>query len=149
MNGVNTVHLIGNLGGDPDIRYTPNGVAVANASLAVNESWTDKEGQRQERVEWVKLVFWNKLAEVVGEHLRKGAPIYVQGKLQTRSWEDQSGQKKYTTEVVVSQMNMLGSKQENQQQSPADYKGTPAQESGPAFSGGGLPDAIDDEDLPF
>ena len=105
--GINKVILIGNLGGDPEVRYTPGGAAVANVTLATNESWNDREGQRQERTEWHRLVFWSKLAEIVGQYLKKGSKIYVEGRLQTRSWDDQSGQKKYTTEIVVSDMQML------------------------------------------
>ena len=105
--GVNKVILIGNLGGDPEVRYTPGGAAVANVNLATNESWTDREGQRQERTEWHRLVFWSKLAEIVGQYLKKGSKVYVEGRLQTRQWDDQSGQKRYTTEIVVSDMQML------------------------------------------
>jgi single-strand DNA-binding protein len=105
--GVNKVILIGNLGGDPEVRYTPGGAAVANATLATNESWNDRDGQRQERTEWHRLVFWSKLAEIVGQYLKKGSKIFVEGRLQTRSWDDQSGQKKYTTEIVVTDMQML------------------------------------------
>lgn len=105
--GVNKVILIGNLGGDPEVRYTPGGAAVANVTLATNESWNDREGQRQERTEWHRLVFWSKLAEIVGQYLKKGSKIFVEGRLQTRQWDDQSGQKRYTTEIVVTDMQML------------------------------------------
>ena len=105
--GVNKVILIGNLGSDPEVKYTPSGVPVANVSLATNESWTDRNGERQERTEWHRLVIWRKLAEIVGQYLRKGSKIYIEGKLQTRSWEDQNGQKRYTTEVVANSMEML------------------------------------------
>ncbi len=111
MRGVNKVILIGNLGADPDVRYTPAGAAVANVSLATNESWKDKEtGEKRERTEWHRLVFFGKLAEVVGEHLKKGAPIYVEGKIQTRKWQAKDGTDHYTTEVVCSEMQMLGGK---------------------------------------
>ena len=107
--GVNKVILIGNLGGDPEVKYTPGGAAVANVNLATSDSWTDKgSGERQERTEWHRLVFWNKLAEIVGQYLRKGSKIYVEGRLQTRSWDDpQSGQKRFMTEGVASDMQML------------------------------------------
>ena len=105
--GVNKVILIGNLGGDPEVRYTPGGAAVANVNLATNESWNDREGNKQERTEWHRLVFWSKLAEIVGQYLKKGSKVYVEGRLQTRQWDDQSGQKRYTTEIVVSDMQML------------------------------------------
>ena len=111
--GVNKVILIGNLGSDPEVRYTPSGVPVANFSLATTETWTDKSGERQERTEWHRLVLWRKLAEIAGQYLKKGGKLYVEGKLQTRSWDDQSGQKRYSTEVVVNDMQMLDSRGES------------------------------------
>ena len=104
---VKKVILIGNLGSDPEVRFTPSGVQVANFSLATSESWTDKAGERQERAEWHRIVLWRRLAEVAGQYLKKGSKIYIEGKLQTRSWEDQNGQKRYTTEVVANSMEML------------------------------------------
>ena len=104
---VNKVILIGNLGSDPELRFTPSGVQVANFSLATSESWTDKAGERQERAEWHRIVLWRRLAEVAGQYLKKGSKIYIEGKLQTRSWEDQNGQKRYTTEIVANSMEML------------------------------------------
>ena len=109
--GVNKVILVGNLGSDPQMRYTPNGTAVANFSLATNESYTDKDGNRQEQTEWHRIVAWARLAEVCGEYLTKGKQIYVEGKLRTRSWE-QDGVKRYTTEIVAREMQMLGSRQD-------------------------------------
>ena len=145
---VNKVILIGNIGSDPEVKTTPSGVQVANFSLATTESWTDKAGERQERAEWHRLVLWRKLAEIAGQYLKKGAKIYIEGKLQTRSWEDQSGQKRYTTEVVVDQMEMLDGKGQtkNLDETPytrsSDYDGVePAAD--PAGSGS------DDDDLPF
>lgn len=102
--GVNKVILIGNLGNEPEVKYTTNGVPVVSVSLATNESWTDRNGERQQRTEWHRLVFWRKLAEIVGQYLRKGSKVYVEGRLETRSWDDQSGQKRYTTEIVVNDM---------------------------------------------
>ena len=111
--GVNKVILIGNLGSDPEVRYTPDGVPVANFNLATTESWNDRNtGERQERTEWHRLVLWSKLAEIAGQYLKKGSKIYVEGKLQTRSWDDQSGQKRYTTEIRVFEMQMLDSRGE-------------------------------------
>lgn len=111
--GVNKVILIGNLGSDPEVRYTPDGVPVANFSLATTESWNDRNtGERQERTEWHRLVLWRRQAEVAQQYLKKGSKVYVEGKLQTRSWDDQSGQKRYTTEVVVFDMQMLDSRGE-------------------------------------
>ena len=104
---INKVMLIGNLGSDPELRFTPSGVQVANFSLATTESWTDKSGERQERAEWHRIVLWRRLAEIAGQYLKKGSKIYIEGKLQTRSWEDQNGQKRYTTEVVANSMEML------------------------------------------
>jgi len=117
--GVNKVILIGTLGADPEVRYTPNGQAIANISLATNESWKDKNtGQMQEKTEWHRVVVFGKLAEVAGEYLRKGSSVYFEGKLQTRKWQDQaSGQDKYTTEIVIDfggQMQMLGGSQPQQ-----------------------------------
>ncbi|MFP8966444.1 single-stranded DNA-binding protein [Pokkaliibacter sp. CJK22405] len=107
--GVNKVILIGNLGTDPEVRYMPNGNAVANINLATSESWKDKNtGQMNERTEWHRVVFFGRLAEVVGQYARKGSKLYIEGKLQTRKWQDQSGQDRYTTEVVV---DMTGSMQ--------------------------------------
>lgn len=108
--GVNKVILIGNLGADPEVKYTPDGAPVANFNMATSESWTNKSGERQERTEWHRIVMWRKLAEIAGQYLRKGSKIYVEGKLKTRSWEDQSGQKRYMTEVEVNDMQMLDSR---------------------------------------
>ena len=106
--GVNKVILVGNLGNDPEVRYMPNGNAVANLSLATSESWKDQQGQVQERTEWHRLTMYRRLAEIAGEYLKKGSQIYGEGKLQTRKWQDQQGQDKYTTEIIVDQMQMLG-----------------------------------------
>ena len=106
--GINKVILVGNLGNDPEVRYMPNGNAVANLSLATSESWKDPQGQIQERTEWHRLTMYRRLAEIAGEYLKKGSQIYVEGKLQTRKWQDQSGQDRYTTEIIVDQMQMLG-----------------------------------------
>jgi single-strand DNA-binding protein len=108
MRGVNKVILIGNLGRDPEVRYTREGTAVANLNLATTETWNDGSGQRQERTEWHKVVAWGKLAEIAKEYLGKGKQVYIEGRLQTRSWEDKEGVKRYTTEVRADQMVMLG-----------------------------------------
>lgn len=110
VRGVNKVIIVGNLGGDPEVRYMPSGNAVTNITLATSESWKDKQtGQNQERTEWHRVVFFNKLAEIAGEYLRKGAQVYIEGALRTRKWQDQSGADRYTTEIVASEMQMLGS----------------------------------------
>jgi single-strand DNA-binding protein len=137
--GVNKVILIGNLGTDPEVKYTPEGVPVVNFNLATSESWNNREGARQERTEWHRIVMWRKLAEIAGKYLRKGSKIYVEGKLQTRSWDDQNGQKRYTTEVVANEMQMLDSRGEG--------GGPPAVEPGapPDYP----PPDKQDDDLPF
>lgn len=121
--GVNRVILIGNLGADPEVNFIPSGAAVANFRLAVNESWTDKNGQKQERVEWVRVVVWGKLGELCGQYLKKGRQCYVEGRLQTREWTDKEGQKQYTTEVVANAVTFLGggksSDAEERAESPA------------------------------
>jgi single-strand DNA-binding protein len=110
MSGVNKVILVGKLGRDPEIRYTPSGVAVTNFPIATSEEWKDKEtGEKQERTEWHRIVAWRRLGEICGEYLKKGSQIYVEGRLQTRSWEDRDGNKRYTTEIIAQTMQMLGS----------------------------------------
>ena len=109
--GINKVILIGNLGNDPDVRYTSGGSPIANVSLATTDSWRDKEtGDQQERTEWHRVVFFGRLAEIVSEYLRKGAKVYVEGRLQTRKWQDRDGNDRYTTEIVGNEMQMLDSK---------------------------------------
>lgn len=136
--GVNKVILIGNLGNDPEVRYMPSGGAVTNITIATSESWRDKtSGEEKEKTEWHRVVFMGKLAEIAGEYLKKGSKVYVEGKLQTRKWQDQSGQDKYTTEIMVDSFNgvmqMLsgksdGSSQQTQQQSmPQQGWGKPQQ----------------------
>lgn len=110
--GVNKVILVGNLGRDPETRYMPSGGAVTNVTIATSESWRDRQsGEQQERTEWHRVVFFNKLAEIAGEYLRKGSQVYVEGSLRTRKWTDQSGQERYTTEIVANEMQMLGGRQ--------------------------------------
>ena len=109
--GVNKVILVGNCGQDPDTRYMPSGGAVTNVSLATSESWKDKSGEQQERTEWHRIVFFNRLAEIAGEYLKRGSKIYVEGALRTRKWQDKdSGQDRYTTEIVANEMQMLDSR---------------------------------------
>jgi len=105
---VNKVILVGNLGADPEMRYTQSGTAVANFRLATSERWTDKAGEKQERTEWHRIVAFGRLAEICGEYLTKGRQVYVEGRLQTRSWDDKEGQTRYTTEIVAREMKMLG-----------------------------------------
>ncbi len=109
MAGVNKVILVGRLGADPEVRYTSNGAAVATFRMATSESWTNKDGERQERTEWHKIVAWRKLAEICAEYLSKGKQVYIEGRLQTREWEDKDGVKRWTTEITAQNMQMLGS----------------------------------------
>ena len=109
--GVNKVILVGNLGKDPEVRYMPNGNAVANITLATSESWKDKtSGEQQEKTEWHRVVMFRRLGEIAGEYLKKGSQVYIEGKLQTRKWQDKDGNDRYTTEIVADEMQMLGSR---------------------------------------
>ncbi|MBI5464294.1 MAG: single-stranded DNA-binding protein [Ignavibacteriales bacterium] len=132
---VNKVTLIGNLGKDPELRYTSAGVAVASFTLATNESWKDQDGAIQEKTQWHNLVAWRKLAEIIGEYLKKGSKIYVEGRLQYRSYDDKNGVKRYVTEIVVDEMLMLDSKG-----SSADAGSAPVHPEAPA---------PEKDDLPF
>jgi single-strand DNA-binding protein len=111
MASVNKVILIGNLGRDPETRYMPDGGAITNISIATTETWKDKAGEKQEKTEWHRVAFFGKLAEIAGEYLKKGSQVYVEGRLQTRKWQDKDGNDKYTTEIVADRMQMLGSRQ--------------------------------------
>ena len=111
MASVNKVILIGNLGRDPETRYMPDGGAITNISIATTETWKDKQGEKQEKTEWHRVAFFGKLAEIAGEYLKKGSQVYVEGRLQTRKWQDKDGADKYTTEIVANAMQMLGSRQ--------------------------------------
>jgi len=147
--GVNKVILIGNLGRDPEVRYTPSGTAVANITVATSESWKDKQsGEQVERTEWHKIVMYQRLAEIAGEYLRKGSKVYLEGRLQTRKWQDKtSGQDRYTTEIIADSMQMLDSKGGSTGGSGSSFEkseasNSPAPESAPAL------DSFDD-DIPF
>lgn len=107
---VNKVILVGNLGQDPEVRYTPSGSAVTTISLATTEAWNDKDGNKQERTEWHRVVFFRRLAEIAGEYLKKGSQVYIEGQLRTNKWQDKSGNDRYTTEIIANEMQMLGSK---------------------------------------
>ncbi len=149
--GINKVILIGNLGADPEVRYTAGGSAVANVRLATTDAWKDKQsGEQQERTEWHRVVFFGRLAEIVNEYLRKGAQVYVEGRLQTRKWEDRDGNERYTTEIVANEMQMLGGRGAGasyEGRAPAEQSesGAPARE---ASAGGGAAGDFDD-DIPF
>lgn len=111
--GINKVILVGNLGNDPEVRYTPAGAAVTTISVATTESWKDKDGNRQEKTEWHRVVFFSRLAEIAGEYLKKGSQVYIEGKLRTNKWQDQNGQDRYTTEILANEMQMLGGRGES------------------------------------
>ena len=112
--GINKVIIVGNLGADPDSRAMPSGNAVTNISVATSESWNDRDtGEKQEKTEWHRVVFFNRLAEIAAQYLKKGSQVYVEGKLQTRKWEDKEGNERWTTEVVANQMQMLGDRMSN------------------------------------
>lgn len=110
MASINKVMLIGNLGKDPEIRYMPSGDAIANLTLATTENWKDKAGEKQEKTEWHRVSMFGRLAEIAGEYLKKGSSVYIEGKLQTRKWQDKEGNDRYTTEIVANEMKMLGSR---------------------------------------
>jgi single-strand DNA-binding protein len=147
--GVNKVILVGNLGKDPEVRYMPSGGAVANVTIATSDQWKDKQtGEQRERTEWHNVVFYQKLAEIVGEYLKKGSQVYVEGALRTRKWQDKNGNDRYTTEIIASEMQMLGSRSGGStafnQAEP-----TPAAKPAPAGAGGGSFNDEFDDDIPF
>lgn len=166
--GINKCILIGNLGTDPEVRFMPNGGAVANLTIATSEAWTDKAtGEKKEQTEWHRLVIYQRLAEIAGEYLRKGSKIYIEGRLRTRKWQDQQGIERYTTEIIVSELQMLDgapAPQQNrpQQQArppqqppqqgrrppPAGYNGTMPQ-GGFNPAGGPQPPFPEDDEIPF
>ena len=140
-SGLNKAILIGNLGKDPEVRYTPSGLGVANFNIATSETWTNKGGEKETRTEWHRIVAFGKLAEICGEYLSKGKQVYIEGRIQTRDWEDKDGVKRYTTEIVASQMLMLGSRDAADTARPqrppvSEFQGAPAQGPG-------------DDDIPF
>lgn len=150
--GVNKVILIGNLGQDPDVRYTPSGSAVTNLSVATDESYKDRQtGQMVPRTEWHKIVAYNKLAEICKDHLRKGSKVYIEGRIQTRNWEDQNGQKRYQTEIIANEMRMLDARPEGQQQQQKPQQAPAQYQNATNFQqpqNQQAPDTLDD-DIPF
>ena len=152
--GVNKVILVGNLGKDPEVRYMPSGGAVANTTLATSESWKDKQsGETQERTEWHNLTFYGKVAEIAGEYLKKGSQIYVEGSIRTEKWQDKEGKDRYTTKIIVSEMQMLGSR--SGAGAPAGdsaRSSAPPNDSQPSqarSSGAGAKSDQFDDDIPF
>ena len=143
MAGINKAILIGRLGADPEVRYTPSGVAVANFNIATSEEWKDKDtGEKKERTEWHRIVVWSKLGELCGEYLSKGRQVYVEGRIQTRSWDDRDGNKRYTTEIVATDVQFLGGRDAGGESkavggaSASDFASSPIQ-------------APEDDDIPF
>ncbi|MCC6806487.1 MAG: single-stranded DNA-binding protein [Deltaproteobacteria bacterium] len=176
MAGVNKVIIVGHLGADPEVRYTQSGQAVASFNVATSETFNDKNGERQERTEWHRIVAWAKLAELCGEYLKKGRQVYLEGRLQTRQWDDKDGHKRYTTEIVAQNVQFLGSRGDNAGRSQSDDAppaprpqapqqnaqprpqnaggGQPARASSGGGSGGGDqfnygPPPLSDDDIPF
>lgn len=152
--GVNKVILVGNLGKDPEVRYMPSGGAVANVTLATSEQWKDKQsGEQKERTEWHTVVFYQRLAEIAGEYLKKGSQIYIEGSLRTRKWQDKSGNDRYTTEIIASEMQMLGGRSGGGGGggSSTSYGGGDRNSSAPAPAGGdeGRFNEGFDDDIPF
>lgn len=160
--GINKVILIGNLGAEPEVRYTPNGSAVANVTLATSSAWRDKQsGEMQERTEWHRIVFFNRLAEIIGEYLHKGSKIYIEGSLRTRKWQDKSGVDRYTTEIIANEMQILDSRQSSKGNSGGGNTSYSSGQAGGNTSGneGGYNNAgghdqfagnaIEEDDIPF
>ena len=137
--GLNKAMIIGNLGRDPEVKYLPSGQAVANFSVATSEQYKDRDGNQQERTEWHRVVFFGKLAEIAGQYLGKGKQVYIEGRIQTRQWEGQDGQKRYTTEIVGNTMLMLGGR-------GGDFSGGEQSEEGPSYDQG---QQGPEEDIPF
>ena len=152
---VNKVILVGRIGKDVEVRYMTNGEAVANVTLATSESWKDKSGVKQEKSEWHNLVIYRRLAEIAGEYLKKGSQIYVEGKLQTRKWQDKEGKDRYTTEIIVNEMTMLGGKSagDSRGDERPEQSATPTRQAAPRTGGGGSTQSNNydsfDSDIPF
>ena len=142
MSGVNKVILVGNLGSDPQIRYTPQGTAVANFSVATTEKFTNKNGERESRTEWHRIVAWSKLAEICSEYLKKGKQVYIEGRIQTRQWDDKEGKKRSTTEIIANNMVMLGRAGDAGDVAPQEFQADEETTQEPAA-------AKNEDDLPF
>jgi len=149
MASVNKVILVGNLGRDPEVRYTPNGDSVTNVTIATTDTWKDKgTGEKKEATEWHRVVFFGKLAEIAGQYLKKGRQVYVEGALRTRKWQDKEGQERYTTEIVANEMKMLGSREGMSDAPPRESGGSTSRPAAaPQPAGGNFNDFEDD--IPF
>ena len=151
MASVNKVILIGNLGADPETRYLPSGEAVSNLRIATTDVWKDKSGEKQEHTEWHRVSFFGRNAEIAGEYLKKGSPVYVEGRIRTRKWQDKEGQERYSTEVVGDRMQLLGARgggAEPMGRAPSSGASSGGERAAPARKGGGNFDDMDD-DIPF
>lgn len=144
MASVNKVILIGNLGKDPEVRYMQDGEAVATITLATTDTWKDRNGEKQEKTEWHRVVFYRKLAEIAGEYLKKGRPVYIEGRLETKKWTDKSGAERYTTGIIANEMKMLGTRPT----ASSDDPGKPSSRPTPAANSNSDFDEMDD-DIPF
>jgi len=154
MRSLNKVLLIGNLGSDPEIRHTPSGAAVANFRLATNEVYNDRSGNRQTRTEWHRIVAWAKLADICGQYLHKGNQVYIEGRIQTREWNDQQGQRRFTTEIVATNMIMLGGRTQSETAYEPEAAEVGAAQAASDTESGYTPDSSldpvgEDDDLPF
>ena len=158
MSGVNKVILIGNLGNDPELRHTPSGVAVSNLRIATNEFFTNRDGQKEQRTEWHRVVAFGRLAEICNQYLKKGRQVYIEGRLRTREWEDQKGEKRYTTEITATNMVMLGSRGEgtyagagagDEAQPETQPEAQPENADVPAAGASAGAGGEEDSDLPF
>jgi len=149
MASVNKVIIIGNLGRDPEVRYTANGAAICNLSVATTRNWKDKDGNKQEETEWHRVSVFDKLAEICGDYLKKGRPVYFEGRLKTRKWQDKDGKDVYTTEIIADQMQLLGDREQSDRPAPrAPTNGTPRQSAQPQQSTGTAFDDME-SDIPF
>lgn len=150
MSSVNKVILIGNLGKDPETRYMSNGEAVTNITLATTDTWKDKNGEKQEKTEWHRAIFYRKLAEIAGEYLKKGRSVYIEGRLETRKWTDKNGIERYTTDIIATDMKMLGNRSGGSDSAPEHEDGNPApgRTSSAKSTGSGFDD-MDDDLIPF
>jgi len=142
MASVNKAIILGNVGKDPDIRYTADGAAIANFSVATSENWKDKAGNKQEKTEWHRISAFGKLAEIIGQYVKKGTQVYIEGRIQTRKWQDKDGSDRYTTEIVASELRMLGGKSEDREPEPAPKRAPTRNETTKAIQD------MDDE-IPF
>ncbi|VAW77335.1 Single-stranded DNA-binding protein [hydrothermal vent metagenome] len=148
--GINKVILVGNLGKDPEVRYMANGGAVCNATLATSESWKDKQtGEQKDKTEWHNIVFYRRLAEIAGEYLKKGSQVYIEGKLQTRKWQDKNGNDRYTTEIIANEMQMLGGRGGGGGSAEFGASSASAPQSAPVAVPAAAAGADFDDDIPF